>query len=449
VELAQKAVKAASELGARRQMALSYQALAEALCDLGQHQAARPWLRDALDLGRRTGDAQVLGFSYLSLGRLEFETHHPLEACAAWQEAELTFLAQGHRNGAAMAHAGLIKLQRERGQFPEKDWQRCLKAARESGNLSLERELQAQANVLRMMAAPSAATESREAFAQANKGFDGTFAQAATQATVPDTSKSAPPAAQQSPQLVVLTLGSLIVRGPLGELNERDWPTRKAAGVFALLCHGGRHGYSDQRLVTHFWPDSGEEQARSSLRSALHQIRSSLKKIIQLPESQGIQRSRKVGTVHLELPMRLDITEQSLLLKQGEDHYLRQDYPAALTLLNQAADLYRGDFLESFREEWTDAPRLGYRESALRVFHLLCLCNLALKQGQAAEQAARRGLKLDDLSEELHIGLMEAYLLQGLKGEALRHYRKTLQKFEDELSLYPHSFDSIFARLIL
>mgnify|MGYP003598449388 CR=1 FL=1 len=85
----------------------------------------------------------------------------------------------------------------------------------------------------------------------------------------------------------------------------------------------------------------------------------------------------------------------------------------------------------------------------MRVCQMLCLSYLESKQGEEAEAAARRGLILDDLSEELHCGLMEALLLQGLRAEALRHYRKTLHYFEQELSLYPRSFDSIFERLVV
>lgn len=419
-ELAQKATAEATRLHARRQVALSHQAHAEALCDLGQIDAARQAVREALDWGRRAGDAQVLGFSYLTLGRIEYEAGQALEARTAWQEAELCFLSQGHRNGAAMAHLGLMRIQMDRGQFDEKGWQRCLKAAQECGNLSLVQDLQILAKRHRSGSAPVAIKPE------------------------PETAPSS-----DGPWLEVQLFGNFLVKGPMGTLTERDWPTRKAAGVFALLCHGGKHGYSDQRLVTHFWPDSAEEQARSSLRSALHQVRASLKKVVQLTDSQGIQRSRKVGTVHLDVPMRLDTADQSRLLTQGEDAYLRQDYSQAIEALGAAAELYQGDFLESFRDEWTDAPRFGYKETAIKVCHLLCLSYIACKQGEAAESAARRGLQLDNLSEELHMGLMEAYLLQGLKAEALRHYRKTLQQFEDELSLYPHSFDSIFARLVI
>jgi DNA-binding SARP family transcriptional activator len=417
-ELAQKAIEGACKLGARRQIGLSHQAHAEALCDLGQYHAARTAIHTALEWGRRVGDAQVLGFSYLTLGRIEYEAGQTLEAHAAWQESEMAFVSQGQRNGAAMAHIGLLRIKLDQGQFDEKNWQRCLKAAKECGNLSLEAQLQA------LLPNKKPAPVTVPAPVQATNSADDSL-------------------------LRVQLFGNLVLEGPLGSLSERDWPTRKAAGLFALLCHAGKQGYSDQRLVTHFWPDSAEEQGRSSLRSAVHQVRTALKKVIQLSDSQGIQRSRKVGSVHLEIPMRLDISDQANLLASGEGAYLRQDYAAAIEALQQATNLYQGNFLDSFRDEWTDLPRQHYSQTALRVCHLLCLSYIAVKQGEAAEAAARQGLLLDNLSEELHMGLMEAFLVQGLKAEALRHYRNTLQLFETELSLYPRSFDSIFARLVM
>jgi DNA-binding SARP family transcriptional activator len=414
LELAQQALAGANQIHARRLGALCQQALAEALCDLGQGESALIPLLESLDWARRAGDAQVLGFSLLSLGRVYYELGQAVQARQAWEQSELAFLSQGNRNGAAMARLGLLTVEREHGRLDERNWQRCLKAAEECGNPPLRAALlKLQASAAQPVAAPVVA---------------------------PLPSPLA---------LEVRLLGDLVVTGPLGELAERDWPTRKAAGVFGLLCFSGGKGYSDQMLASYFWPESSQERSRSSLRSALHQVRSSLAKVAGDQVAQGLSRSRKVGTVHLEMDMQVDTRQLRGLLESGEGHYLGKDYPQAIASLQQALNLYRGDFLEKFREDWTDSPREACKADALRVCQLLCLSYLAAKQGEPAEAAARRGLQLDDLSEELHMGLMEALLQQGLRAEALRHYRKTLQKFEDELSLYPRSFDSIFARLVV
>ena len=418
LELAQQALAEADTLQARRLGALCRQALAEALCDSSQYEAARPPLQESLDWARRAGDAQVLGFSLLSLGRLQQETGQEVLARQAWEASELAFLSQGNRNGAAMARLGLMQLEKSHGGGDDKNWQRCWKAAEECGNPPL----QAALSKLQSTSRPAVASPGPVQPAPAPPSLSG---------------------------LQVRLFGDLQVSGPLGQLSERDWPTRKAAGLFALLCHGGGKGFSDQLLVTHFWPDSSEERARSSLRSALHQVRTSLAKVAGEEVAQGLSRSRKVGTIHLDMEMCVDSLELKRLLATGENHYLARDYPAAIDDLQQALDFYRGDFLEKVREEWTDLPRQGCKDDAMRVCQLLCLSYLASMQGEAAEAAARRGLALDDLSEELHRGLMEALLLQGLRAEALRHYRKTLHHFEAELSLYPRSFDSIFERLVV
>lgn len=421
LELAQQALAEADKLQARRLSALYRQALAEALCDSSQYEAARAPLQESLDWARRAGDAQVLGFSLLSLGRLQHELGQDVLARQAWESSELAFLSQGNRNGAAMARLNLLRLEKSHGGRDDKNWQRCWKASEECGNPLLQAEL------LKLQACPDSELKA--------------------QPLAPSVA-ARPPASGQT-GLQVRLFGDLQVVGPLGELKERDWPTRKAAGLFALLCHSGGKGYSDQLLATHFWPDSSEERARSSLRSALHQVRTSLAKVAGEEVAQGLNRSRKVGTVHLDMEMRVDSLELKRLLASGENHYLAKDYPLAIEDLQRGLDDYVGDFLEKFREEWTDLPRQSCREDAMRVCQLLCLSYLASQQGEAAEAAARRGLLLDDLSEELHRGLMEALLLQGLRAEALRHYRKTLHHFETELSLYPRSFDAIFDRLVV
>lgn len=445
LETAKKAVEMAEQQGSVRQAGLSRQAEADALCDLGLAQAAVEVLCKTLAWSRQAGEAQVTGYCLLTLGRAYLMLGREVDAATTWQECEMVFLTMGHRNGAAAARTQLMKLQVEHGTLDLAAWQRCLRAAQECGNPPTELEL------WRIKEMFGGATGSVQAQNEAVARLTGqSVVSSPSPVSVKALQPESPPMHQpDAPVLKVRLLGTLWLKGPLKEVGERDWPTRKSAGLFALLCYAGPQGYSDERLMATFWPDSALEQARSSLRSALHQVRQVLKEVAGEEVAQKLVRSRKTGSVYFENEVELDVAKLDRYLKVGSEHYLRQEYARAAEQLSLGVELYQADFLESFREDWTDLPRDQSRERAIDASHLLALSFNAQQLGEKAEEAARNGLAKDALREELHMDLMEAYLTQGRKAEALRHYKRTIAQFEKELSLYPRSFDSIFPRLVV
>lgn len=422
-------------------------AMGLAWCDLREFTHARDCLQGALCEARRWGDMQVASYCLLASGRLEKESGDVLAAESAFAAAEDLFRHHGHRHGTAMARYQRLSIEAELGKLDRAGWERCLRVSQECGDPRLEAELQILLS--RFEAGQGQAGRSQTAAHRAQEILDTldlpwlreSLPKAADTPAVSTASLNA-----KEHAIEVQCLGRLRLSGPLGVLEETDWPSRKAASLFALLCCGQRSPRSSLIVAGELWPEASQDNARNSLRNAIFHLRSALRKVAGEAAAEGLVRSRKTDTLSLQGIAPSDLETFRQHCAQASQSLLQADPHRTIALLTPVPP---EDLLESFREEWVDELRTSHRQLKVRAYLMLSQAHLALSQGLEAERACRAGLTLDDLREELHVGLMEALLGQGRKAEALRYYKETLMHFEQELGVIPRSFESIFPRLVL
>jgi tetratricopeptide (TPR) repeat protein len=128
-----------------------------------------------------------------------------------------------------------------------------------------------------------------------------------------------------------------------------------------------------------------------------------------------------------DAPLVVDVTAFVQTLRDAR----QSPAEANVTLLQRAADLYRGDFLEGFLvrdapefEEWALAQRTRYRELALQALHTLTTAHLDSADYTAAIDAAGRLLALDGWREEGYRQLMLALARTGQYTAALSQYQQ-------------------------
>ena len=110
----------------------------------------------------------------------------------------------------------------------------------------------------------------------------------------------------------------------------------------------------------------------------------------------------------------------------------------------QAADLYRGDFLTDFFlpdsepfEAWVANRRASYQHTIQDVLRRLASHFMAARDWKAAEKTVRRRLELDNLQETAHRQLIEVLALDGRRQGALLHFETMRRLLADELALDP------------
>ncbi len=211
-----------------------------------------------------------------------------------------------------------------------------------------------------------------------------------------------------------------------GEASIR-LPTRKTELLLAYLAlYPQAHGR--ETLAALFWGDVGDEQARGSLRKALTALRRTLGPDAFLADRHSI-------ALNPDYPLWVDVVEFDQLDMRS---VVAPDQALALGSAGPTAlDLYRGDLLGEFYEDWIAPLREHYRSVYLeRRLALAQEYRTRSEYGQAIDQA-QRALAVEPANERAHQHLMFAYLALGRRGEALRQYELARRALQEELAVTP------------
>jgi DNA-binding SARP family transcriptional activator len=205
---------------------------------------------------------------------------------------------------------------------------------------------------------------------------------------------------------------SIALLGPfqatLGGQPITTFRSDRVRALLAYLAVEAARPHARDTLAALLWPDWPQEYARSSLRSAL----ANLRQAIGDAEPSSARSRASLGDADADPPFLL-ITRETIQFNRESDHSLDvralleaaapgQSTPAALEAVRGASALYRGDFLEGFSipdsaayEEWAAQERESLRKQALGLLHHLAEVSLDHGDGLGAESYARRCLQLD------------------------------------------------------
>jgi DNA-binding SARP family transcriptional activator len=116
--------------------------------------------------------------------------------------------------------------------------------------------------------------------------------------------------------------------------------------------------------------------------------------------------------------------------------------------LKQAVEVYQGEFLPGFHDDWVLEEQLAHSERFVKA-----LCDLTVlleKRGEnvAALEYARRATQADPLREEPYQELMRLYTAMGEPSAALRYYRELVRVFRQELGEAPSAASRALAKKI-
>jgi DNA-binding SARP family transcriptional activator len=203
--------------------------------------------------------------------------------------------------------------------------------------------------------------------------------------------------------------------------------SNKAQGLIAYLAVNPGRRHSRDKLAALFWPNTGDEHARQSLRQALVTLRRAL-------GSPGILLANHRDVALHGANVDVDVVRFEALASEPSAH-----------ARERAVDLYQGDLLEGIRvkehpfEEWLLSERERLREMAKTTLGKLLSDQHASGSVEPAIRTAMRMLALDPASETAHCALMRLFGRQGRRAEALRQYRLCVDALQRELGVEPQA----------
>jgi len=218
-------------------------------------------------------------------------------------------------------------------------------------------------------------------------------------------------------RLRITLLGRMDVRNLAGEsLLPRSRKTRAVLAILAMEAPAPVHR---QRLADLLWSRRGEEQARGSLRQALHELQEAL-----APLGPGIITATR-ETVQLDLDsVWVDAKELPLLARERAE---------ALTLL-QSEFLSGLDGLDPAFDIWLQAQRRRLSEAALAAAKSR-LAAATTPEARAAE--ARRALAIDPAQEPIWRILIRAEAERGDRGAAFAAWEECRHIFAERFGSAP------------
>jgi len=202
-------------------------------------------------------------------------------------------------------------------------------------------------------------------------------------------------------------------------------PSRSARSLFAYLVTN-KHAHTRDLLAGTFWPDFPENRARRRLSHAMWQLQTVLSEVqgnepFILTEADTVE-------FNTNAPYWLDVEEFEALIARGE-----------LADLVKATDLYRGDFLAGFYDEWQRPEQERLRQTHLDVLGRLVNTYKARGDHASALVYARRAASHDPLREDAHREVMRLCFLLGQFNEALQQFDFCSSVLEEELGAVPDS----------
>lgn len=226
-------------------------------------------------------------------------------------------------------------------------------------------------------------------------------------------------------RLNVYLLGCLEIRR--GDEVLPPLATHKAQSLLAYLILHRQRPHSRDELATLFWGDRDDLHARRSLATALWHIRRLLGEGYLFAETTSVQFTTASS-------FWLDVAEFENLMAMGRKE---PDEGRAVEHLRQAVDLYRGDLLEGFYDDWCLEER--YRLEGLYLGALGRLISWYEAQGddRAVLECAQRYLAHDPLTEQIHLAAMRALVALGDPAGARRQWQRCCETRQQEFHLPP------------
>ncbi|MBM3459267.1 MAG: hypothetical protein FJX77_12125, partial [Armatimonadetes bacterium] len=233
--------------------------------------------------------------------------------------------------------------------------------------------------------------------------------------------------------------GGLRVR--VGDRVVTRFLTRKTAALLANLAFYLGRAQPREVLIELLWPESDLAAGRKSLSVALSAIR----REIESGEGPPLLRSDHFTLSLDSSRVCTDVQEFEHALDEAGR---TEEEDRKLVLMRKAAELYQGQLLPGFYEEWIppEQARLAgrYEDALLELTQRL----VARGDPSPALDYARRVVALDPLREEAHRELIRLYARCGRISDAVRQYQELEQILRRELGSLPSTVTrALFAEI--
>ncbi len=222
--------------------------------------------------------------------------------------------------------------------------------------------------------------------------------------------------------------------------------SRAGRSLFAYLVMHRHRPQQRDLLAGSFWPDLPEGRARRRLSHTLWQIQDVIS------DGNGSHLTVTADTLGFDAtaPYRLDVEEFDRMFDAtGTAGASRAGSMTEASALRSVVELYRGDFLAGYFDDWVFADQDHYRQRYLTALSRLVDVTKASGAYDEALTYARRLTHHDPLSEAAHQEVMRLCILLGRISEAVQQYERCRSVLAEELGALPsHPTTELYEKVL-
>ena len=205
-----------------------------------------------------------------------------------------------------------------------------------------------------------------------------------------------------------------------------DWQTQASKELFFLLI-SHPNGLTKEQVGLIFWPDATLDELKLRFKNSLYRLRRAVGRGTILLEEDYYRFNRS-----LDYEFDAEKFIQSIELSRTTDSSHEK-----IKHLENAVEVYKGEFLSEIDGVWAIAPRRRYHQMYLE--SLLQLGRICVEQRayKTALQYCFQVLNEDACLEEAHRLLMRIHAAMGNRVEIMRQYENCCLALQDEIGALP------------
>lgn len=213
--------------------------------------------------------------------------------------------------------------------------------------------------------------------------------------------------------------------------------TRKVRELFAYFLLNRDHPHPRETVAATLWGEYSTTLSKKHLRQTLWQVNAALEGAANGTGRSLLQVEPEWISLHSTFGLWLDVAVFEAAFDQAQNVAGDALTPEAVIGLQEAVELYRGDLLEGWYQDWCIYERERLQNLYLTMLDKLMLYCEASGAFELGFTYGSRILKYDRARERTHRRLMRLLYLAGDRTGALRQYERCVSTLAEELNVKP------------
>jgi len=222
------------------------------------------------------------------------------------------------------------------------------------------------------------------------------------------------------------------------QCHAKPWTKPESAiaqEIFLFLLSHRRTVHNRESLATLLWSECSTEQSKKNLRQTLWRLRSCDALPVEMKHTLLLAIDKDHIQLNPDIDFRIDTEQFEQIYRDFKARPVIDETSAQR--LRDAAQLYRGGFLEGYWHDWCLFERERFQNMYLAIMDKLIEWCISQSEFDEGLDYCEKILQLDPAAERAHQQMMRLHQLSGNRTAALRQFERCARHLKEELDVNP------------